>query len=69
MDTAQQRRYLDYRDLAQYFVRGGKRALAQAEFVASDSELTQLLELERKGEATAENVRRIVALRRALLRD
>ena len=69
MDAEQHRRFLNYLELKQYFVRGGKQPLDAESFLRSDGELTQLLERERRGHASGDDVRRIVALRRELLRD
>jgi hypothetical protein len=69
MDPRAHQRFLDYLELYEYFAREDKRKLAAAEFAELDSELRALLVKERSGQAVADEVRRIVELRRVLLRD
>lgn len=69
MDPRTHQRYLDYLELRDYFARPDHKKLGAEEFSELDAELRALLKKESDGLATNEEVRRIVALRKVLLRD
>jgi hypothetical protein len=69
MDPRTHQRYLDYLELRRYFARPAGRKLPMEEFAELDAELRALLKKESEGQASGEEVRRIVALRKVLHRD
>ena len=69
MDPRTHQRFLDYLELRRYFARPDHKKLDAEEFAALDAELRALLKKESEGQATADEVRRIVGLRKVLLRD
>ena len=63
------RRFLEYNELCEGFLRGGMQKLTRDTFPPLDTEYQALLRLEAKGLLDAEDARRIIALRHLLLQD
>ena len=69
MDPATHRRFLEYLELCESFLRGDMKRLDKHTFPPLDAEYIELEAREARGELDAVSARRIVALRRILLRD
>lgn len=63
------RRFLEYLELCEGFLRGGMTKLDRHSFPPLDAEYQALFPLEEKGLLDAEQARRIVTLRKILLKD
>ncbi len=68
MDPRAHRRFLEYVEKHQYFG-GGRQRLSRAEWEAYDAELAPLRDKEARDALTANELTRLLALRRALLVD
>jgi hypothetical protein len=69
VDPATHRRFLEYLELCEGFLRGGLPKLDKTSFAEVDAEYQHLSVLSARGELDAVGARRIAALRKLLLRD
>jgi len=69
MDPATHRRFLEYLELCESFLRAGMTKLDKHTFPPLDAEYAELEAREAKGELDGFGVRRMMELRKLLLRD
>jgi hypothetical protein len=69
MDPATHRRFLEYLELCEAFLRQGMKKFDKHTFVEADAEYQVLERQKAKGELDPAGARRIVELRKLLLRD